>query len=128
MLWRYLYFSVLPEHGHADIPTFYTCDEGLSALTQEGQATLERLEGMLAQSVAQQYRMAGVRTEETNADFEGLNQTHTHSSLVIREIALRLQAQRFDVELRFYSFIFHTADDSRPAFLYTSKESNLLSL
>lgn len=58
------------EHGHADIPTFYTCDEGLSALTQEGQATLERLEGMLAQSVAQQYRMAGVRTEETNADFE----------------------------------------------------------
>ncbi|XP_042269167.1 methylosome subunit pICln [Thunnus maccoyii] len=58
------------EHGHADIPTFYTCDEGLSALTQEGQATLERLEGMLAQSVAQQYHMAGVRTEETNADFE----------------------------------------------------------
>ncbi|XP_030007157.1 methylosome subunit pICln isoform X1 [Sphaeramia orbicularis] len=58
------------EHGHADIPTFYTCDEGLSALTQEGQATLERLEGMLAQSVAQQYHMAGVRTEETRADFE----------------------------------------------------------
>ncbi|XP_049925900.1 methylosome subunit pICln [Epinephelus moara] len=57
-------------HGHADIPTFYTCDEGLSALTQEGQATLERLEGMLAQSVAQQYHMAGVRTEETNAEFE----------------------------------------------------------
>uniref|UniRef100_A0A669DMC2 Methylosome subunit pICln n=1 Tax=Oreochromis niloticus TaxID=8128 RepID=A0A669DMC2_ORENI len=59
------------EHGHADIPTFYTCDEGLSALTQEGQATLERLEGMLAQSVAQQYHMAGVRTEETKAEFEG---------------------------------------------------------
>uniref|UniRef100_A0A3B4H0S1 Methylosome subunit pICln n=1 Tax=Pundamilia nyererei TaxID=303518 RepID=A0A3B4H0S1_9CICH len=58
------------EHGHADIPTFYTCDEGLSALTQEGQATLERLEGMLAQSVAQQYHMAGVRTEETKAEFE----------------------------------------------------------
>uniref|UniRef100_UPI0037E97EFA methylosome subunit pICln n=1 Tax=Semicossyphus pulcher TaxID=241346 RepID=UPI0037E97EFA len=58
------------EHGHADIPTFYTCDEGLSTLTQEGQATLERLEGMLAQSVAQQYHMAGVRTEETNAEFE----------------------------------------------------------
>ncbi|KAL3991389.1 ubiquilin-like protein [Sarotherodon galilaeus] len=57
-------------HGHADIPTFYTCDEGLSALTQEGQATLERLEGMLAQSVAQQYHMAGVRTEETKAEFE----------------------------------------------------------
>uniref|UniRef100_A0A668RC76 Methylosome subunit pICln n=1 Tax=Oreochromis aureus TaxID=47969 RepID=A0A668RC76_OREAU len=58
------------KHGHADIPTFYTCDEGLSALTQEGQATLERLEGMLAQSVAQQYHMAGVRTEETKAEFE----------------------------------------------------------
>ncbi|XP_037533587.1 methylosome subunit pICln isoform X2 [Nematolebias whitei] len=58
------------EHGHADVPTFYTCDEGLSALTQEGQATLERLEGMLAQSVSQQYHMAGVRTEETKADFE----------------------------------------------------------
>ncbi|XP_068440686.1 methylosome subunit pICln [Clinocottus analis] len=58
------------EHGHADIPTFYTCDEGLSTLTQEGQATLERLEGMLAHSVAQQYHMAGVRTEEANPEFE----------------------------------------------------------
>nr|XP_019961074.1 PREDICTED: methylosome subunit pICln [Paralichthys olivaceus]XP_019961075.1 PREDICTED: methylosome subunit pICln [Paralichthys olivaceus] len=58
------------EHGHADIPSFYTCDEGLSALTQEGQATLERLEGMLAQSVSQQYHMAGVRTEESKAEFE----------------------------------------------------------
>ncbi|XP_041850179.1 methylosome subunit pICln [Melanotaenia boesemani] len=58
------------EHGHADIPTFYTCDEGLSALTQEGQATLERLEGMLAESVSQQYHMAGVRTEETKDEFE----------------------------------------------------------
>uniref|UniRef100_A0A3Q3FAH4 Methylosome subunit pICln n=1 Tax=Labrus bergylta TaxID=56723 RepID=A0A3Q3FAH4_9LABR len=58
------------EHGHGDIPTFYTCDEGLSSLTQEGQATLERLEGMLAQSVAHQYNMAGVRTAETNNEFE----------------------------------------------------------
>ncbi|XP_047449462.1 methylosome subunit pICln isoform X2 [Mugil cephalus] len=58
------------ELGHADIPSFYTCDEGLSALTQEGQATLERLEGMLAQSVAQQYHMAGVRTEEAKPEFE----------------------------------------------------------
>lgn len=59
------------EHGgQGDIPSFYTCEEGLSALTQEGQATLERLEGMLAQSVAQQFHMAGVRTEEPNADFE----------------------------------------------------------
>ncbi len=65
------------EHGHADIPTFYTCDEGLSSLTQEGQATLERLEGMLARSVAQQFNMAGVRTEDTNAQFEGLSQTLT---------------------------------------------------
>uniref|UniRef100_A0A669E7M5 Methylosome subunit pICln n=1 Tax=Oreochromis niloticus TaxID=8128 RepID=A0A669E7M5_ORENI len=70
---EHLYVMVngkLNKHGHADIPTFYTCDEGLSALTQEGQATLERLEGMLAQSVAQQYHMAGVRTEETKAEFE----------------------------------------------------------
>uniref|UniRef100_A0A3P8TJ79 Methylosome subunit pICln n=1 Tax=Amphiprion percula TaxID=161767 RepID=A0A3P8TJ79_AMPPE len=69
------------EHGHGDIPTFYTCDEGLSALTQEGQATLERLEGMLAQSVAQQYHMAGVRTEETKADFEGLDPNLRHLTL-----------------------------------------------
>lgn len=60
-----------PEHGHGDVPTFYTCDEGLSALTQEGQATLERLEGMLAQSAAQQFHMAGVRTEDNKGDFEG---------------------------------------------------------
>uniref|UniRef100_A0A8D3BFQ3 Methylosome subunit pICln n=1 Tax=Scophthalmus maximus TaxID=52904 RepID=A0A8D3BFQ3_SCOMX len=58
------------EHGHADIPSFYTCDEGLSALTQEGQATLERLEGMLAQSVAQQFHMAGVRTEEDGMEVD----------------------------------------------------------
>lgn len=58
------------ERGHGDIPSFYTCDEGLSALTQEGQATLQRLEGMLAQSVSPQYHMAGVRTEESRADFE----------------------------------------------------------
>lgn len=58
------------EFGHGDISSFYTCDEGLSALTQEGQATLERLEGMLAQSVAQQYHMAGVQTEQTQAEFQ----------------------------------------------------------
>lgn len=63
------------EHGHGDVPTFYTCEEGLSALTQEGQATLERLEGMLAQSAAQQFHMAGVRTEENKADFEGVRRT-----------------------------------------------------
>lgn len=58
------------DHGQGDVPTFYTYEEGLSALTQEGQATLERLEGMLAQSVAQQFHMAGVRTEEPNGEFE----------------------------------------------------------
>ncbi|XP_067276058.1 methylosome subunit pICln isoform X2 [Pseudorasbora parva] len=58
------------EQGHGDIPTFYTYEEGLSHLTSEGQATLDRLEGMLAQSVAQQYHMAGVRTDEPSAAFE----------------------------------------------------------
>ncbi|XP_026142809.1 methylosome subunit pICln isoform X2 [Carassius auratus] len=53
-----------------DVPTFYTYEEGLSHLTAEGQATLERLEGMLAQSVAQQYHMAGVRTDVPSAEFE----------------------------------------------------------
>ncbi|KAK7160597.1 hypothetical protein R3I93_008295 [Phoxinus phoxinus] len=58
------------EQGHGDIPTFYTYEEGLSHLTSEGQATLDRLEGMLAQSVAQQYHMAGVRTDEPSTAFE----------------------------------------------------------
>nr|ACO08989.1 Methylosome subunit pICln [Osmerus mordax] len=58
------------EHGQGEVPTFYTYEEGLSALTQEGQSTLERLEGMLAQFVAQQFHMAGVRTEEPNGEFE----------------------------------------------------------
>lgn len=62
-----------PEFGQGDVSSFYTCDEGLSALTQEGQATLERLEGMLAQSVAQQYHMAGVQTEQSQAEFQGGN-------------------------------------------------------
>ncbi|KAI4902423.1 hypothetical protein NFI96_022037 [Prochilodus magdalenae] len=58
------------EQGHGDIPTFYTYEEGLSHLTTEGQATLERLEGMLAHSVAEQFHMAGVRTGEPSAEFE----------------------------------------------------------
>lgn len=58
------------EQGQGDIPTFYTYEEGLSHLTTEGQATLERLEGMLAHSVAQQFHMAGVRTDEPSAEFE----------------------------------------------------------
>ncbi|KTF82459.1 hypothetical protein cypCar_00024935 [Cyprinus carpio] len=56
--------------GQGDIPTFYTYEEGLSHLTSEGQATLDRLEGMLAQSVAQQYHMAGVRTDVPSVEFE----------------------------------------------------------
>ncbi|XP_045673975.1 methylosome subunit pICln isoform X2 [Phyllostomus hastatus] len=36
----------------------------------EGQATLERLEGMLSQSVSSQYNMAGVRTEDSVRDYE----------------------------------------------------------
>ncbi|XP_056417228.1 methylosome subunit pICln [Hyla sarda] len=58
------------EQGLADIPTFYTYEEGLSHLTSEGQATLERLEGMLANSVSNQHTMAGVRTEDSAADYE----------------------------------------------------------
>uniref|UniRef100_A0A8C5AMC4 Methylosome subunit pICln n=1 Tax=Gadus morhua TaxID=8049 RepID=A0A8C5AMC4_GADMO len=53
------------EHGRGDIPSFYTCEEGLSSLNSEGEATLSRLEGMLARSVAQQFHMAGVRTDNT---------------------------------------------------------------
>ncbi|XP_076846929.1 methylosome subunit pICln [Brachyhypopomus gauderio] len=58
------------EQGQGDVPTFYTYEEGLSQLTAEGQATLQRLEGMLAQSVAEQFHMAGVRTDEASVDFE----------------------------------------------------------
>ncbi|XP_038320245.1 methylosome subunit pICln-like isoform X3 [Canis lupus familiaris] len=58
------------EQGQGDIPTFYTYEEGLSHLTAEGQATLERLEGMLSQSVSSQYNMVGVRTEDSIRDYE----------------------------------------------------------
>uniref|UniRef100_A0A2K6RK18 Methylosome subunit pICln n=1 Tax=Rhinopithecus roxellana TaxID=61622 RepID=A0A2K6RK18_RHIRO len=58
------------EEYDGDIPTFYTYEEGLSHLTAEGQATLERLEGMLSQSVSSQYNMAGVRTEDSVRDYE----------------------------------------------------------
>ncbi|XP_063287030.1 methylosome subunit pICln isoform X1 [Pelobates fuscus] len=58
------------EQGQVDIPTFYTYEEGLSHLTTEGQATLERLENMLANSIGGQHMMAGVRTEGTAAEFE----------------------------------------------------------
>ncbi|NWT18356.1 ICLN protein, partial [Vireo altiloquus] len=58
------------ELEQGDIPSFYTYEEGLSHLTAEGQATLERLEGMLAESVSTQYNMAGVRTEDSIREFE----------------------------------------------------------
>ncbi|XP_010869108.2 methylosome subunit pICln [Esox lucius] len=44
------------EQGQIDLPTFSNFEEGLSQLTVEGQATLGRLEGMLADSVAQQHQ------------------------------------------------------------------------
>ncbi|XP_017563190.1 methylosome subunit pICln-like isoform X2 [Pygocentrus nattereri] len=55
------------EQGQIDLPTYYSFEEGMSQLTVEGQATLERLEGMLAQSAGPQHCMAGVRTEDTAA-------------------------------------------------------------
>ncbi|XP_041734164.2 methylosome subunit pICln isoform X2 [Coregonus clupeaformis] len=58
------------EHGQGDIPSFCTYEEGVSGLTSEGQATLQRLEGMLAQSVANTFHMAGVRTDEANGEFD----------------------------------------------------------
>ncbi|XP_018430464.1 PREDICTED: methylosome subunit pICln [Nanorana parkeri] len=58
------------EQGQGDHPTFYTYEEGLSHLTAEGQATLERLESMLADSVGGQHTMAGVRTEDSALEFE----------------------------------------------------------
>ncbi|XP_072900356.1 methylosome subunit pICln isoform X4 [Hemitrygon akajei] len=71
---EHLYVMVnakLGEQGQGDIPTFCTYDEAFSHLNPEGQATLQRLEGMLAQSVAQQvFHMAGVRTDDSAVDNE----------------------------------------------------------
>uniref|UniRef100_A0A6I8NL20 Methylosome subunit pICln n=1 Tax=Ornithorhynchus anatinus TaxID=9258 RepID=A0A6I8NL20_ORNAN len=64
-------FPLAERGGQGDLPTFYTYEEGLSQLTAEGQATLERLEGMLAQSEGSRYHMAGVRTDDSSRDFEG---------------------------------------------------------
>nr|XP_039322582.1 methylosome subunit pICln-like isoform X4 [Saimiri boliviensis boliviensis] len=72
-LGEHLYVMVnakFEEQGQGDIPTFYTYEEGLSHLTAERQATLERLEGMLSQSVSSQYNMAGVGTEDSIRDYE----------------------------------------------------------
>ncbi|XP_026859338.2 methylosome subunit pICln-like isoform X1 [Electrophorus electricus] len=52
------------EQGQIDLPTYYSFEEGMSQLTAEGQATLDRLEGMLAQASDPQHRMAGVRTHD----------------------------------------------------------------
>ncbi|KAM9733820.1 methylosome subunit pICln isoform 2-T3 [Menidia menidia] len=49
------------EHGPPLVPSFYTCEEGLSSLTPEGRATLQRLEGLLQEP---RLSMGGVRTEE----------------------------------------------------------------
>uniref|UniRef100_A0A8D2DEM4 Methylosome subunit pICln n=1 Tax=Sciurus vulgaris TaxID=55149 RepID=A0A8D2DEM4_SCIVU len=58
------------EQGQGDIPTFYTYEEGLFHLTAEGQATLDKLEGMLSQSVSSPYNMAGVQTDDSVSDYE----------------------------------------------------------
>ncbi|KAG3263004.1 CLNS1A-like [Ictidomys tridecemlineatus] len=58
------------EQGQGDMPTFYTYEEGLSHFTAEGQATLERLEGMLSQSVSSHHNMAGIPTEDSIKDSE----------------------------------------------------------
>ncbi|XP_053313890.1 methylosome subunit pICln [Spea bombifrons] len=58
------------EQGQCEIPSFYTYEEGLSHLTTEGQATLERLESMLANSVGSQHTMAGVRTDGSALEAE----------------------------------------------------------
>lgn len=71
MMYNFFPPLLCAEQGQGDVPTFCTYEEGLSHLTAEGQATLERLEGMLAHSVAQQFHMAGVRTDEPSAEFEG---------------------------------------------------------
>ncbi|XP_060765507.1 methylosome subunit pICln-like isoform X3 [Neoarius graeffei] len=59
------------EQGQIDLPTYYSFEEGLSQLTMEGQATLERAEGMLGQSSDPQRCMAGVRTEDAAATVDG---------------------------------------------------------
>ncbi|XP_041088768.1 methylosome subunit pICln isoform X3 [Polyodon spathula] len=81
---EHLYVMVnakLSEQGQGDVPSFCTYEEGLSRLTSEGQSTLQRLEGMLAESVAQQYHMAGVRTESAAADFEDGMEVDTGSAV-----------------------------------------------
>lgn len=63
------------EQGQIDLPTYYSFEEGMSQLTVEGQATLEKLEGMLARSSASSCCMDGVRT----ADVEPANDNKSKS-------------------------------------------------
>ncbi|XP_060752392.1 methylosome subunit pICln-like isoform X4 [Tachysurus vachellii] len=58
------------EQGQIDLPT-YSFEEGMSQLTMEGQATLDRLEGIEGQSSAPQCCMAGVRTGDAEAALNG---------------------------------------------------------
>uniref|UniRef100_A0A8C6HU86 Chloride conductance regulatory protein ICln n=1 Tax=Mus spicilegus TaxID=10103 RepID=A0A8C6HU86_MUSSI len=69
------------EQEQGGIPTFYIYEEGLSHLTAEGQATLEKLEGMLSQSVSSQYNMAGVRAEDSVRNYEDGMEVETTPSL-----------------------------------------------
>lgn len=49
---------------------FYVYEEALPHLTAEGQATLERVEGMLSQYISNQYTTAGVRAGDSIRDYE----------------------------------------------------------
>ncbi|KAJ7995717.1 hypothetical protein DPEC_G00247490 [Dallia pectoralis] len=69
------------EHAQGDISSFVTYEEGVSGLTAEGQATLQRLEGMLAQSVADTFHMAGVRTDAANGELDDGMEVDTGSAV-----------------------------------------------
>ncbi|CAB1316639.1 unnamed protein product [Coregonus sp. 'balchen'] len=66
---EHLYVMVntkLKEQGQIDLTAFYNFEDGLSQLTLEGQATLEKLEGMLANSASQKHHcVAGAMPEDT---------------------------------------------------------------
>lgn len=53
------------EQGQIDLITSCNFDEALDNLTLEGQSTLVRLEGMLAQSTSQDDYLAGLKSEDT---------------------------------------------------------------
>ncbi|KAK1149141.1 methylosome subunit pICln-like isoform X1 [Acipenser oxyrinchus oxyrinchus] len=68
------------EQGQGGVPSFCTYEEGLSSHLRRAEHS-GRLEGMLAESVAQQYHMAGVRTESAAADFEDGMEVDTGSAV-----------------------------------------------